>query len=57
MIIIKGEVISMRYDVSEREIELEFIISEALGLIEKGQIEKAKKLLKKEHDKIERIYN
>ncbi|HDK7194966.1 TPA: hypothetical protein PTV74_003274 [Clostridium botulinum] len=47
----------MRYDVSEREIELEFIISEALGLIEKGQIEKAKKLLKKEHDKIERIYN
>ncbi|WP_163279286.1 hypothetical protein [Clostridium sporogenes] len=47
----------MRYDLPEREIELEFIISEALGLIESGQIEKAKKLLKKEHAKIERNYN
>ncbi|WP_154694960.1 hypothetical protein [Clostridium botulinum] len=47
----------MRYDVSEREIELEFVISRALDLIEQGETEKTKKLLEKEHSKIERNYN
>ncbi|BAO05001.1 uncharacterized protein CBO05P1_282 [Clostridium botulinum B str. Osaka05] len=47
----------MRYDVSEREIELEVVISEALDLIEQGETEKTKKLLEKEHSKIERSYN
>ncbi|APR02488.1 hypothetical protein RSJ2_3923 (plasmid) [Clostridium botulinum] len=47
----------MRYDVSEREIELEVVISESLDLIEQGETEKLKKLLEKEHSKIERNYN
>ncbi|EQB4341625.1 TPA: hypothetical protein ACXDAZ_002643 [Clostridium botulinum] len=46
----------MKYDdVSIREVELGFVIGEALSLIEQNKIEEAKNLLQKEHNKIKKI--
>lgn len=47
----------MKYDdISIREVELGFVIGEALSLIEQGKIEEAKTLLEKEHNKFKKNY-
>jgi len=46
----------MKYDKDERLQELEFKISEALGLLKRGDIQAAQELLQKEHNRIEKEY-